>query len=301
MPIESLTSTRYWLQNDETIAQKFYISLCLLISAASDLAVALQLRDSNKLNWSATAGYYSMVHGSRLILFMGCGDFPTRHEGLVDFFSDGHDLQFNWFRNYDKAHSQNSNRNRSPIGIGELSTYYSSALNLQGTQQQFAKIGRILLKAKNLRNDSNYEALIMAHEHQHIRVSDDFRLLGNAMTSNALFIFDTAVNCFLHYLCYDRALESHRDTYRQFVSEYAQARIVDPIVSRCGSQYGEQIKSRILELFLGSIPITEQTLDAYSGLEERVSFDVFGPKAVLMRTFRDKVEELALEANLNFS
>lgn len=81
-----MTSEEYWGQDAQRQDQKFYTAYCLLGAACSDYAVGIDLRRQRRLNWSATALYYSLVHCGRLACFVACGDFPSGHEELKRLF-----------------------------------------------------------------------------------------------------------------------------------------------------------------------------------------------------------------------
>jgi hypothetical protein len=74
-----LDSNIFWNETDERRLQKLYVALCLFISAASDFAVGIDLKNSGKLNWSTTASYYSIFHSARLIIFLALGNYPKSH------------------------------------------------------------------------------------------------------------------------------------------------------------------------------------------------------------------------------
>jgi len=57
-----MTPEEYWNQDQQHQDQKFYTAFCLLGAACSDYAVGMDLQAERKLNWAATALYYSMVH-----------------------------------------------------------------------------------------------------------------------------------------------------------------------------------------------------------------------------------------------
>lgn len=52
----------YWQADDRRRDQYFYIGFALLAAVVNDYAVGRDLHLSRKLNWAASAYYYSMVH-----------------------------------------------------------------------------------------------------------------------------------------------------------------------------------------------------------------------------------------------
>jgi uncharacterized protein (UPF0332 family) len=295
MPFQDLSSNKYWHSNDKRIAQKFYIGFCLSTSAAADLAVAYQLKDTNKLNWSTAAGYYSMVHSSRLIMFIGAGDFPISHSALVGFYKNNKDCTGDWFKKLLGSSLDIEYSSKNKIIFADLMEYYFNTINFRNVKEYLKIIGPIISKAIALRNDSNYEALIMAHEYQHDYISDDFQDLSKAMLGSARIILSIAIKCFIQYLLNDRMLEGRRNLFRCFASEYAQKRIIDSIMVRCGAPYVDLIRSEISELIFEDSSVVANQIYQAQGLETEVSYNIFGAKSVQMLQFRDKINKLAKE------
>lgn len=286
-PFSNLASNQYWNQSDELIAQKFYIIQCLYISAASDYAVGLQLKDTNKLNWSTTASYYSIVHSARLIIFAAVGDFPTQHNVLSNLFAgNNRRLTPDWLKRFASNYPRD---NAATFSHQELCKHYREALNLRQAEELIGNISIILDKAKKLRNDSNYEALLMAHEYKHVKVTEEFRRLSNTMVVAAKFCLKAATKCFKHYLEFDTSLGNRRDAFKYFVSQYIQDRIYKPVQQRCGSQYVERIKECIEELEDICPSPTPDIIEEYASLEGSTSMDVFGPKTSMMRDFDKRI------------
>ena len=314
-PFSDLASNKYWNQNDNLIAQKFYIVQCLHISAASDYAVGLQLMDTNKLNWSTTANYYSIVHGSRLIVFIAIGDFPTRHNVLSDLFAGnnrpftprwarGINLRPNeflgdWLQGFAPHYTANPNdkdNNAAAFSRQELCKHYREVLKLVDAHDLIQGVGIVLDKAKELRNDSNYEALLMAHEYMHVMVSDSFKRLSKTMADAAKFCLKAATKCFKHYLEFDSSLAQKREAFKYFVSQYTKDRIYNTVRYRCGPQYVDKIKECIKELEDICPKPTADVIENYAHLEHHTSMEVFGQKTSMMRDFDGKIK--AFEENI---
>jgi len=57
------------------------------MSSVQDLILGQKEQESNNLNWSATCSYYALVHGGRLVCFLGLGDYPMQHAELRNLLS----------------------------------------------------------------------------------------------------------------------------------------------------------------------------------------------------------------------
>lgn len=159
----------YWESNDERRDQKFYASFCMLEAACSDYAIGVKLKRQKCLNWACTAFYYSMVHAARLICFVETGDFPTAHNQLGRLFSDGR-----------LARDGNTWVKMNQHYLSQVDPM--SEFNLVGlSPNNRERLGQILDKAQKLRNDANYEGLLISHEYSHEKVTKSFRRLAIAL------------------------------------------------------------------------------------------------------------------------
>jgi hypothetical protein len=188
----------YWQIDDLRKDQYFYIGFALLASAVNDYAVARDLHLSNKLNWAASAYYYSMVHTGRLVLFQVYGDFPTGHGQLASAFGDGFrggGFWFSYFAGNMEPSPDRSNADdfrRSEI----VSRYTQFGLDGSDLGAMFQRWASILDRAKRLREDSNYESLLIAHEHNHILVTEAFQELCRIIQSCTESVLNDAVHLF---------------------------------------------------------------------------------------------------------
>ncbi|MBA3256711.1 MAG: hypothetical protein H0T64_08685 [Pyrinomonadaceae bacterium] len=111
-----LPSLEYWRAAPERLPQRFYIAFCLLMSSVQDLILGQKEQESNNLNWSATCSYYALVHGGRLVCFLGLGDYPMQHAELRNLLSGRQARQrrdvypFDWLRGF--AHQRDDRRDQ---------------------------------------------------------------------------------------------------------------------------------------------------------------------------------------------
>lgn len=173
----------YWSGSVEREAQYLYVAFCELASAVFDYCEGVTMQSAlahelyrwerkgdTRQNWSGTVLYYSLVHTARLLVFLACGDFPTRHSSLGDCFNSERDpVRTAWLRGFLKDGGDHSNQVSTTVSFAELFEYWSSyrTADRQVVRNNIAHFGKLLAQAKELRNDNNYEALLIAHEYRH--------------------------------------------------------------------------------------------------------------------------------------
>jgi len=183
-----MNPNEYWEQSDISIDQKFYIAFCILASACSDHAIGADLRLRKKLNWASTVLYYSLVHAGRLICFIESGDFPTGHTELSDLFRRGNIKVGNsWVSKKLKPHENRI----EPI------TDFSNTIFSQDIRQNW---GQILTNARELRDDANYEGLLISHEYSHQKVTQYFNSLAEALNTASEQQIPSSIQVFLTFI-----------------------------------------------------------------------------------------------------
>ncbi|HEY9692444.1 MAG TPA: hypothetical protein V6D15_09575 [Oculatellaceae cyanobacterium] len=292
-PFKDLSSNIFWNNSHEKQAQKFYIALCLYGSAAYDFTVSIDLRTQQKLNWSITTSYYSIVHSARLIIFDAVGDYPKNHNNLSKFFVKKEEIIVDWLNHF--ALSQDGTKvEENKITLPKVVEYYEKILGLEDANKSLESIGKILKNAQDLRNDSNYEALLMAHEVNHISVSKNFQELATTMSDCAKHCLLIATNCFHHYLNQDPDLNKERMIYKYFVHKYMREQFNKIIENKIINWEAiEQVHecTNSLEQLTDDCP-SEDINKKLSHLEDMVSVDLFGSKAALMDKFEQKINTL---------
>lgn len=175
-----MTPEEYWNQDIKHQDQRFYTAFCLLGAACSDYAGGIDLARQKKLNWAAMALYYSLVHCGRLACFLARGDFPTGHETLGRLFDNGSCDDGTWMlrnRRFFSTRNQEIQAQRSFSRDDLVNSFVAMSHHSTDVQAQFPKWGQILSNAKKLREDSNYEGLLITHEYNHVRVTEAFEKL----------------------------------------------------------------------------------------------------------------------------
>ncbi len=311
--------SEYWNSSETRKAQRLYVSFCELAASALDYAEGLSLlrRDERRqgaarLNWAGTAFYYSLVHSARFLIFTAVGDFPTQHNKLAQALSISHSgtVSTDWLRSF----ASNGNvSSATKISFEHLVDYWSSGVSKGPTAAMFNWFADALARAKALRNENNYEALLIAHEYNHSYLGNSFKRLATTMERVAKTALAAVVGCYAHVLqpgpliqpadastIGDAMASSEngepddgrwRNLEAAFVRHYVENRIVEPARSWYGTE-AFVVSNAIVVLMapLRTLQITGE-LDLMS-LEESVSNDLFAPKTGLMDKFIRKMTEL---------
>lgn len=304
---DNLESVRYWRTPPERVPQRFYVAFCLLMSSVQDFILGQKERASNNLNWSATCSYYSLVHGGRLLCFLALGDYPTSHAKLRHVLSsrpqprtiprreqDGY--PFDWLRGFATlAGGQPSQVRGNEAGtVGEFRQVIAAYLNhvhVEEVERRLAKVGAMLAAAGPLRNDSNYEALLIAHEYQHVTISEAFDDLSRHMANAAESALPFVIDAFTGFRRHDPDLPQGRDEYESLLHDYVHDRIGGAIRRKLGGSVPMEAKLKDVLSLIDTCSIGAR----YEHLEAQMSMGVFGGKAHLMREFQGRIENLAKE------
>ncbi|MEA5516143.1 hypothetical protein [Nodularia sp. UHCC 0506] len=302
MDFSQFQSNQFWYQSDERQAQKLYVALCLYISAASDFAVGIDLKNNDKLNWSTTASYYSILHSARLIIFLAVGDYPQQngHEDIRNLFrGQNRSGNTNLFSgNWLKKLARNAGFQSSPedkFTLAQLCSYYKDCLQFPNSDRLFPTIGKILKDAKTLRNNSNYDALLMAHEWHHKQVEDDFIKLSNSMSDGAKLCLKISTQCFKSYISYASEIDLRREETKYLVKHYIAGRLYPSISQRIEDQSilntVKECTRKLddLQYDMENIKDSNNKLDEF---EKSFLRDNFGEKQKLMHDFNRDVNNL---------
>lgn len=304
-----LRSIIYWRSPQERPPQRFYVAFCLLMSSIQDCLIGLKEREFQNLNWSATCSYYSLVHAGRLLTFLPLGDYPTSHSKLRSLLSptgsagggrpaQRHGYPFDWLLDFTRmadAGRQVRQVQAQVPELGELRLLIIQYLEEVGVTDAATRLdgfGNLFQTAGQLRNDSNYEALLIAHEYQHNKLTYAFDKLAEHMANAADSTLLLAIDAFNGFLRSDPDLQENRNVYYNFLYDYLHQRILNAILRklpRTGS-----FERKLGEL-VARIDAQQTNLD-YHELERLVSLDIFDDKARLMEDFISKIKSLGAAA-----
>jgi len=314
-----LASLEYWRRPQERVPQRFYVAFCLLMSSIQDWILSLKEIESQNLNWSATCSYYSLVHGGRLLCFLALGDYPTQHPdlrklmaGMVETSgnrqtrpnrqtpghrqanSDGY--PFDWLRGFGRLEQA---RHTQAIG-GELAqkrellAAYLEDIGVREARTSLDDFGRLLKAAGPLRNDSNYEALLIAHEFHHIEITEAFESLANAMARAAGASIPLFIDAFNGFRRLDPDLAEDRRAYESFLYELVHRRLGDGIRSKLAGMPTPEARHRLEDRLLNVERLigAQATGAQFLGIEQRIRMDNFGNKINLMGEFQRRIARL---------
>lgn len=307
---EELPSLTHWQHTENGIPQRFYIGFCLYMSAVQDALLGQMERARSNLNWSATCSYYGLVHGGRLLCFLALGDFPTRHNELRDLLWPVHHPRrggnnapderrfcFDWLRRFarDVAHRPDPNTDADRADLKptksqyrDMIVEYFERIRVGDFRARLDQFGKTLRAAAELRNDSNYEALLIAHEYDHFVMTRAFGSLAELLASATDNTLPFLTDVFSKFIDEDSDLALDRDGYRAFLHAYWERR-VRPALGRKLEGF-DNLKNRLCELKSRFSPATPAA--DFERLEGAVSYDLFGPKAQLMTDFESRMDEL---------
>lgn len=268
------------------------------MSGIQDSLIGRKERSGENLNWSATCSYYSLVHVGRLVSFLALGDYPTSHAELRKLMSGSanrsrrppsSDFPFDWLRDFIRP--VQSVITVPPPRLLDLRCCileYLHEIAVQNGDRRLEDFGRVFRAAAPLRNDSNYEALLIAHEHHHDKVSSAFSSLAEHMqrAADAAVLF--AVHVFKNFVENDSELESDRQGYCSFLQHYIDVRLVPGISRKLGGR--SDLETRLQEL-ASLLRVPANGCD-FSELEEAASINVFSGKVQLMDRFAQRIEDL---------
>lgn len=295
---KNFKTNKYWSQSPDKIAQKFYTTLCLYTSASLDFGVGIDLKDRDILNWSVTASYYSILHSARMIVFAAVGDYMMNHTKISDFFSPNNPVNrenkyyTNWLKKFKKDFDKHIDGEKAEFTLDEFCNYYKDELYLEEPFETFRCIGYILRNAKDLRNNTNYEPLLIAHEYKHIKVTNSFKELSELMSNGAEKCLKCATKCLKSHLESDTEPFERKNDLKYFIKEHIKNRIYSPIENKIRNSFVlEKIKDCIKPLYRICLERDKSTLKFFEIIKQ-VSMEMFSAKTELMRSFDNKIEEL---------
>jgi hypothetical protein len=206
-PKQQLSLEDYWNKSERSQDQKFYIAFCLLNTAYFNYAVGAELNNNEthnfnpsinntkKMDWAATALYYSSIHCGRLACFLALNDFPKGHLELVNCFQKGKtktvkargtgieglidkkiqkELEF-------KIQIEKEFKKES------IASYFAHAWkenefsDVETPEKKLAVWGEVLSQGRELRTYCSYEGLLISNNYNHFTLSQDFRDLCDAL------------------------------------------------------------------------------------------------------------------------
>ncbi len=301
--VQSWPSHAYWRESAAHVKQLWYVSFCLMMSSVQDRLTGLALQESGNLNWATTAFYYSTVHAGRLACFVCTGDYPTGHAELASLLAPvrvaqaqqpARQFHFDWLDKFRRYVGVNP---PAPAGAAaprprpdrEAITRAIDS-RMPGLRTQFDRFAALPSLFKNLRNDCNYEALLVAHEVNHVTVTEGFQdLVGSADRASRLAV-DLAVASYLEHIQHDQAFDASRNEFHAAHTEYLEGRFAQSLRRKFGASHAAMTELRRIACSL-DWPGTPEVPDVDAFLAPTM-YDTFEAKQGLMRRWRDDVDTL---------
>lgn len=291
-----MPALQYWRITRQRLAQRFYIALCLLVASVQDGFLGSRERRGGNLNWSATISYYSLVHTGRLLLFLSVGDFPRSHDRLKRFL-EGRSQEtasagrypFDWLMRFSRESGAVFARpeDEGPLGwhLFPIVSEYLYELMGPDAPQRLERLGQVFVRAKGLRNDANYEALLIAHEQQH-RITPAFESLADAMSRAAMeTALPLAREAFAAFLARDPDMRADEEQYRAFLDDHV-GRFLEPDL-RSKLAPDEELPG-VLQAYLEPFRAGEGGVE-HAELSHNISEGIFEGKGSLMRGFEEDI------------
>ncbi|HHT9133750.1 MAG TPA: hypothetical protein ACFYD2_02510 [Candidatus Avalokitesvara rifleensis] len=303
-----MTPEEFWSQDEGHKDQKFYGGFCLLESALGDYAVARDLHRHNKLNWASTTYYYSIVHALRLLCFVAKGDFPTGHTELTNLYKNSscnvRDRN-SWLHHFIKNIGTRVTIGPRAFKRKDITKYFGGRQTSSLLDGELTRWGEILDKARECRNDSNYEGLIIAHEHGHRYVTDDFKKLANTLCKACEDILPEVVSLFKDFIDRNNPRSDYWYAYLNWKAEREGLYYFeDSLKSRLlGRNHAEQLKDPnqdIIDKILPWLdPLRKNNIEnnLAANVFGNISLGIFRGKESLMQNFHDKISELTRLVN----
>lgn len=286
----------FW-RGDRRPSQRLYVALCQFATAVLDYATGLDQSSHEsqnmvwqgpsgvagvdhtaqnppsqpRLNWAATAFYYSLVHAGRFFVFIPVGDFPKPHDLLplcfgcrkgdstatgTENFGAGRrkPKKTNWLGSFAKRLEPSflidgcKNDNSSQDVFSSLLHFWGERLRWKECEGVLRWFGETLERARSLRNDNNYESLLIAHEYPHDEMTEAFHQLARCTRDAARKALSHASAGLRLYMCaaadsgYKEQWDIPPDHKLAFAASFLEDRVHDSVSDWYGPAIGNQIR-----------------------------------------------------------
>lgn len=291
-------SFRYWRETPARVKQLWYTSFCLMMSSVQDRLTGLALRETGNLNWATTASYYSAVHAGRLVCFVCAGDYPTGHADLSDLLAPREArtsqrprrIHLDWLGRFRRYVESRRTADDTRLELHRCSLIAAIDATLPGVRATFDQFAPLLTHFKNLRNDCNYEALLIAHERNHTVVTDGFNELAEAAQSVSNLAADLAVTAYSEHLKQAECFHAERERFHAAHSAYLTGRFAQSLGDKfqgsgCAMDELHRIQARL------EWPGTPDDIDVGEFLAP-IMYETFGEKRGLMTRWRQDIGDL---------
>ena len=290
-----------WIDQDqetskERLGERVYICACLLWTALHDRRLGQRLMSQNP-NWSAVCNYYSIVHSLRLFWFVMYGSYPKGHAPLAKGLQAESGAKADW-------RIEGLRPGNKPLSAAAFQGLLHNELHAPTLSAQVPDIGAMFESARNLRNDSNYESLILAHQYSHghegagVHVPEEMARTSRTMSQASLVVLRYMTGIIACVFEDERRWIGDGSPYCGADLKCLLWGYVHDKIRRAND---EQYQSSALLLdWLNGLPemmqvVTDAENRANNPAHELVAcieYTVFGGKQKLMRDFQQKVTQM---------
>ncbi|HEY6271774.1 MAG TPA: hypothetical protein VIX19_07250 [Terriglobales bacterium] len=280
--------------------------------------------ETGRLNWASTCFYYSLVHLGRMLVFLPLGDFHMSHDELARCFSGRQDPpqrpqsqcpKCGWPLARPKKQKDETDGLRKTAkdlsshgaiqetdkirGVyakfEELERFYADLVGErteeQKTEERLRWFGEALKLAKELRNNNNYEALLIAHEYDHDLMTQCFWALARTTKDLAHKSLELFGGWFARYLETNRGEPWDCATVGKigFARRFFEHRVLEATQAWYGKETGKSVEHLIKPII---VLATSEDRASTDQIRDHIKLDMFSPKRSLMQGFEQKVHSL---------
>jgi len=165
-----------------------------------------------------------------------------------------------------------------------LRTYYRGTLHVPQVSDSLDRFGPLVADAKKLREDGNYEALLIAHERDHFLVPHSLESLCQHLSDLAAMAVDAARDALVAGLRRDPDIENDRNRIQSLAHEFIKGRFERCIGEKLSGGTAESFRSWVRAI---DLPGTQECADT---IWDDVSYNLFEGKQALMKDYIQKIE-----------
>ncbi len=294
-------SYRYWRQSDDERKRAWYIGFCLMMSSVQDRLTGLALQESGNLNWATTAFYYSTVHAGRLLCFAAMGDYPTSHSQLTLALDPAalvkdrirFDWLFTFLKSLDGSFLAERVEKDNALAVVVLRACQDSSQVAGVDPDRIGRFGALLGSFKKLREDSNYEALLIAHERDHTRVTKSFETLAAAAEQVSVMAAELSIGMMTGLVNHHPMFDNLRPSLRRAQAWYMNDRLRMSLAGKFASS-ANCIRELERLCWLGRIDLAASSNDGDDLVTflQPIMLEAFSGKKQLMDVWDKKIQRL---------
>jgi len=227
---------------------------------------------------------------------MAVGDFPTNHARLARCFNQESRApeSTDWlskFLAHGYRHQPMAERYYTDVSLQRVHDFWLPFLAGNEASNFLVWFGAVLDRARDLRNENNYEALLIAHEYRHPEMTEVFLNLATQMQAGARQVIKSIAQWYSAYLAHANSAVNSGPLppAAEFIATYVAKRIEEPVRDWYTRDIAEETRELIRPL--SNLRASVENLEVKE-IEWSIDWAVFNPKRSLMTAFRDKTNLL---------